>query len=305
MKKVNNNDVSSIKWKEPNPKMLDVAEARKFLGIPPLGEDRKLKKDTVLEYKDKMKKGLFHTGQLAIAKLNGNVFRLNGQHVAEAVIRGGIPAWVTIQTAECKDDNDLILAYCQFDDNRIRTLGDLAKVKASILGLPNYEYIRLFVQSLLFYWGDFDGYSTKHKKLEKLERTHRKRFDFVDSILCDPTLPYKEAKSIIRHIKRAAAVGVMMRTFDTGGEAKAREFWIAVRDGEGLKRSDPAYRLRDYLRGTKSSSGRIARPVNGSFEVPPIHWYYWCIKCWNRYVQNEPMQAINEKRGISTFEEIL
>jgi len=81
------------------------------------------------------------------------------------------------------------------------------------------------------------------------------------------------------HMRRLPVVYAILQTFTKSQDA-SDTFWRQVRDGEGLRRSMPTYKLRNYLLTHNYGFGRGALGV----KVSTFHeMTSKCITAWNAY----------------------
>jgi hypothetical protein len=218
--------------------------------------------------------GHFLVGDIAIAKLtydgNRNVL-VNGQHQLKAVVKVGKSINAVYQEYMCSSPNDLSELYRRFDNHQARSLGDILSPEAIALGVTwKRSIVRLVVAAASFGEAGFHG-STDVPKVEKVKyiSQYLKQGSFVNHIL-------EGGKIKSSHLKRAAVVFVMMKTWDKDKHL-AELFWESVMNGIDLTANSPMLVLRNYLL-TSALGGSNKLRVSNSREMQVK-----CIHAWNAY----------------------
>ena len=84
------------------------------------------------------------------------------------------------------------------------------------------------------------------------------------------------------HVRRSPVVAAVIAT--TRVEPKdAETFWTQVQDGEMLRKSSPAFKLREYLLHTAVRAGRGNGALGIKKTVDNREMYSACINAWNDY----------------------
>ncbi|MDD5722682.1 MAG: hypothetical protein PHY29_02955 [Syntrophales bacterium] len=217
----------------------------------------------------------FVGGEIATVKCffdGGGNFLVNGQHQAEAVVRTGKTVSVVFKKFTVDSSEDLALLWQQFDHHAPRSLANDTHTEAYALGIQWPERIsRLMVTGASLKEGKMDA--SKQEKVLLLKRYLRAGEAFAPLLEGDGA----------RHLRRGPVVSAMLMTWEKNQE-QCREFWSDVRDGENLKRSMAAYKLRDYLLSTNISRGMGARM---SRSVTVREMLSKCIVAWNAYRKGE------------------
>lgn len=256
---------------------------------------RKLKPHHIEELKNKIIDGIFRFGEVAIASFNGDQIMMNGQHVCNAIIEAKMDAPCTLERFECKTALDLSNLFRQFE-LEIRSIGEMIAVEADSLEVKWPTWISNIVvaaatierssTSRLITAGKSDRNKKRLSKEEKvlLLREYLNEGRFINEIMTNLNGGKKNYSKIIKHIRRAPIVYMMIQTSRIH-QKKAREFWIRVRDGEHLTKNMPEYRLMRFLMDSQSSNAPIKyigrRISNHEFA-------YRTALAWNAYITGTP-----------------
>lgn len=238
----------------------------------------------VAELKDTMNKGLFLEGDIAFARLDyeldqrGNELHVlvNGQHQLKAFL-GSVCKSLKVRKTKysCASPEDLSLLWRQFDAHSPRTHAQRLKIEADSLGLVwQTETLRRIGAAILVIEGKQNAF--KEVKV-KLLRDYRKEGTFVDQIFSGS--PHR------KHISKSPVVHAMIKTWQKS-PYDANLFWIAVRDGESLKKTHPAYILREFLKGARLYRGHTNSGLryNAAFNIVTEHEITSrCITAWNAF----------------------
>jgi len=258
-------------------------KSRDIITITP-GTAEELRKLEVLEYQrplrtrhvrflaEKMRKGEFRTGNIAVAiKSDGSdgQILMNGQHQIEAVIQSGIPIEVFQEVFLCKTEDDLSKLFRQFDNTPIRSIADMTRVELGILQVDWTPQVASLLVGALFFLSGKDANTPREKKVEAL-REDVPVGNFIQYV--------STGANNCAILKRAPVVAAMISSWKKNKE-DARKFWISVRDGEKLDKEMPAYVLRNFLINCNMKYGSIYRRPTAK-EI-----YSRCAHAWNAYRQ--------------------
>lgn len=251
--------------------------------------DRALKEPHVIHLAREMLAGNFRWEQvnLVLAELDGNVYRLNGQHTA----------WARLYADE-QGLNKKTRCPVQLLKYDVATIQDARRLYASLdRGLGRGHGV--VVTSHLLGAEEFPGYKAQHLKMlaaglgtwlwesEKqrelhggddraylLLKDHHKTALRVGQLI-------KESKAAeFRHMKRAPVIGAMFETCSKAPEI-AYTFWRDIRDGLGItEKTDPRYVLRNWLLSTSLAKSRVSGDQK---VVSQEETYRACVHAWNAY----------------------
>ena len=261
--------------------------AERLLNYNHFDGQRVLRPKLINHYANKMREGLFRTCEIAIAKLNyangqGEYVLPNGQHQLNAIIQANVCLMAKIETYECDTPDDLSLLYMQFDTSGSRSLSDLVRMEVVALEVDwPFRIAKLVVSSAAIKENMVQ--STKEEKAALL-KDYLKTGAFINHIL-NETVP----KDVIKakhtaHLTRSPVGYSMLVTWDKH-QGDSQTFWLNVRDGKGLKRSMPEYKLRDFLKTVNFDKGRGASNLKtvGHHEMASK-----CITAWNAFRKGGP-----------------
>lgn len=255
-------------------------KAQGFLNMNTYDAQRKANPKHILKLANKMEDGTFLTGHFATATMNYNgrqTVLVNGQHQAQAILKAGETVDALYEHFECDTPEDFSDLFRQFDDNRIRSFGDCAKVEARALNINwNYRIISLVAAAAALV--DGKQFNSKTDRIECL-KNYLREGSFINSILSE-----KESEN--RHMLRQPVVFAMILTWKKNHEA-AKDFWMKVRDGEGLKKDMPEYKLRNYLMQVTCFKGMGARLASVRQPASYHEMASKCITAWNAYRKGE------------------
>ncbi len=261
---------------------IDSKAAVEFLKMNTLGDiQRPIRDKHVATLKEAIESGLFLTAEIGIASLNydGNQRKLvNGQHTCTAVSQTSKHISALVEYFDVYEPEDLALLYRQFDAHASRSLSDILRPEASALGISwSPKVVNLTVQAACLK----EGKATvpKSQKVELLKK-YLQFGKFLNSLLHDKEATSENSKII----NRGAVSHAMLLSYEKAQE-DSKKFWISVRDGENLKRDDPAYKLRNYLMQTGVNYGRGAACGLRSATYHEITSK--SISAWNAFRRNE------------------
>jgi len=215
-----------------------------------------------------MKEGLFHSAEIAYAKLpDGRWVTANGQHTLAASVQSGIPFNASIYVYECQTESDLWLLYSNIDRGMRRSQTDITRAGRQIMPTQlreiNAGSVGMFGAAILM-----APKENRPAVFRSREITPQNR---VIAVAANP----EEALFLNRYngwllLNRIAARMAMVATFRADAD-RARLFWDGVIQPEKLPVTDPRRLLRDYL--VYSDSRRFSGfMVRKAYSVCLNHW---------------------------------
>lgn len=258
--------------------MLDTMMAESMLKINTYAAQRVIRDKHVRDLMKIIQDDLFITGEIATANFTfngGQTVLMNGQHQCHAVIKTGVTVPVVYEQFRCDSLEDASLLYRQFDNHAQRSLSNVLKPEALALGIFwAHKVINVVVTGAVL----IENAESTDKTIKiPLLSKYIKQGSFVNDIMCNRT-------DETRHMFRGPVVAAMMMTYDKN-HAAAYEFWTAVKTGENLNRSDPAYKLREYLK--RSGIMRSMVSVDQTNNVSRKEMVAKCITAWNAFRRKE------------------
>lgn len=232
---------------------------------------------------------MWHQTSIASAVLNGETFRVNGQHtcwmrvnISEA--HEPVKADVRQLIYEVKDIEQLKALYSTFDRGAPRTVGHVSTVM--LLGTEAAAGIApSYIKTLLAGYRLFESEDWRKTKrptelVESIKQKHSAVFNTVGQFL-------SEVYDHDIFIRRAGVIGAIFATF-VKSVKDGTEFWKPVCTGLGLEKlTDPRYRLREFLSMHGQSTVKRARQ-----SVSAEATYRIGIHCWNNWRDNVPIKSI-------------
>lgn len=225
-------------------------EAKKFLELNNYPAQRTLYESHINEIAKAILDGKLVNARIVVAYVKevDDIWLADGQHTCHAVqkVKSPIKGDIYYYDCETKDDFAKLYTYCDMM-HKPRTPQQIVKTKLYAMGLEHWP---LRLAALIA--SGCDLYKNRRlsarSKLNKWQRAdliekYQHEAEFVINLLSGDS-------GSNRHLKRQSTVAVMIESFRKHPE-EAREFWIMVRDGEGITKTNPAYVLREYLKGGK------------------------------------------------------
>lgn len=236
----------------------------------------------IQELAAKMEDGRFHMGSIAVIN-NGSSFLADGQHQCEAAIMSGKSFDAAFVEYTCEDDDskeDIAEVFAQYNVDRPRSRGDIAWIYGCQIGMEEWprRCVTLCNTALGMLQCGFNNGAPRMSRDEnaRLLSTQRSQCQFIYDLLfreCD-------ISNCAKHMNRSPVVAAMMATFKKN-KSEAEVFWTAVRDGDMLKKTDPAFKLRDFLMNNSVGFGAGARSSKET--VSAREMFGRCIIAWNAY----------------------
>lgn len=264
---------------------LDHKEASRLLEYEEFPGDRKLKQPHVDHLIRVMNRGTFRPEQVALmtCKLNGKVYRMNGQHTAWARLE--MPEnWscpVQVIEYEAESEEDMRTLYSSIDRGSPRTRSNV--MDSYLVGIPEYEGVKRTTLKhlpqgfILWFWPS----SQERRKHDADDVAYLLKTDHYDLSRKVCAFLDKQSTREHRHIFRASVVAALFATFHKAPQI-ANDFWRPVSEGTGMKdKGDPRLKLRNELMRTAVDSGSGSRSDKKC--VTAEQMYRLCINAWNAY----------------------
>ena len=260
--------------------------AKEFLKHNTLETQRKLKPRWANELVEKMKRGLYRYGNIALAYTAwGTTHLMDGQHCCTAITKYGLGQECTVEIYHVNTKLGLSLLFKQFNQLP-RTISEAVRVEKESLGLPWSNTVAALVASaasLLEEGGEkFNMPSVSFSKYNKLSMERKVEYisryipegDFLERIL--RTDNKGEGWKML---KRAPVAAAMIMTWRKSA-SDAEIFWTRVRDGENLTRKMPEWKLREFYLSHSLFNYRNGK----SYRKADNHEFiYKTITAWNAF----------------------
>lgn len=261
---------------------VDADRAQKFLDWNTYPGQRPARAAKVDYLIDRLKRGLFLHGRFAFVKWPDGLTQLiNGQHQAAMVVRTKTTIDASIQVFELeKGEGEETVAqlFAQFDTEGGRTATDVIRYYLQAFHLTEISPTAASrIASALAELEYANPRAASKDDRAALLGKYEKEARFVFSI-CGTH------NETAKHLLRVPVAVEIIRTYRIS-TSDAEVFWLAVRDGDMLKRSDPAFRLREAL---KEAS------VGNRWESLAVRAL--CVNAWNAYCRGEELTLLKSTR---------
>ena len=254
--------------------------AKDLLAINTFADQRPLKASRLDKIRGKIVGGTYHVATIAVAEMpDGTKHLLDGQHTLTVVKQERINVQANVHYWLAQDYKDLADIYREYSGMTPRSIGDIVRVELTLQGIPWPTKVATLLASALAYNSVNLNGITNEDRAEFLH-LNRSAGDFVNSILTGGA-----GISGSRPMQKRPIVAAMIRTWQAC-HTDATVFWGNVRDGEMLKKQDPAYKLREFFHEYYAGRGRppVCGP-NGRIQRAPGDHEYLCrsIAAWNAF----------------------
>ncbi|GAG35292.1 unnamed protein product, partial [marine sediment metagenome] len=227
---------------------LSPTNAKRLLALNTYPGQRKPSAAWTADLEAKMRDGRFHEGLVAMMDNNGDSAMMNGQKQCEAVIRTGVSVPSRLHEYKAEDGDsvvDIATVFAQYDVHQPRTRGHIAWIYGAQVGMNDWpsHCVQLCAAALGVLEVDGPATSKSYAKPGK---------DRMGAVLvahkpdCRFVYDVAFAKGSCPHIRRSHVIVAMIATWRKA-KSSAGEFWAAVRDGEMLTKTSPAYKCREFL----------------------------------------------------------
>lgn len=270
---------------ESKQRKLSPSEAERVLKLNTFAGQRNLNPNHIAMLTKYIHEGTFLTGNIAVAMFHADngariPFLVNGQHQCHAVLKSGKTIDVLYERYNCPTIDDVGLLYGMFDNHKNRSLQNLVHFeKETVYNLDWSSRVASLVvsgASLMRY-----GRGSRIQKVEKVRLLGEflPQGAFINDLLTNT--PDNKPSKETRHLRRGPVIHAILLTWDKSQKG-TKEFWTQVRDGEGLSKSMPSFKLREFL---KESSYSVGMAVNANQRRVVSHheMVSKCITAWNAY----------------------
>jgi hypothetical protein len=282
-----------LEYKIESQKTLELTKAKafEFLDLLSFSGERSVREHHVQFLYDEWQAGrfLWHNVQLAAARLNGQLYRINGQH--SSWMRVNIPdkcepvkeAIVAERIYIVDSEEQLRNLYSAFDRAAPRSVSHISRVMLigtdAARDIP-YSYLNKLVAGFrVFFAEDWNTANVNPNQLTGLiNKSYCELFNVVGRFF---QIHYDEAP----RLKKAAVVGSMFATFEKNVMAST-EFWGPVWSNVGhSSKSDPRWKLRTFIDSHSQSS-------QSKTNIGTEDLYRACINTWNRWRAGDSVDVV-------------
>jgi hypothetical protein len=279
-------------------------EACHLLELDEFHGDRKLKERHVSYLIRTMMRGTFHPEWVTLitCSVNGNTFRMNGQHTAWARLEmpKGWKCPVEMIHYLAKTEQDMRMLYASIDRSSPRTKANVTD--SYLVGSEEFNDVKGRTLRVVPHGFNMWFWQTPHERskhdgddIAYLLKTDHLSLALKVCAFLDKVSPREHS-----HVFRGPVVAAMFATFKKAPQI-AEQFWSPVADGVGMeKRGDPRLRLRTWLIQSAVNSGGGGGST-GKQKVSQELMYRQCIGCWNAHRESRGLQYLRaNERGKRT-----
>lgn len=277
-------------YKEAETKVVPLTRefAEEVATMPRWKGDRPLKPGRVAFLDSKLRNGEFHSPEWAFARLNGVMYRVNGQHSSNmlAAANGHFPKGmnVVVKVFVCETELDVAELYSQFDraesSRNMRDIVTSHKIASpGLQDVPTRE-LQICVSAISTFFS-LRGES----KREDWARDARARLmhahsDFIIWL-------HGSGLGAHRLMLRSAVVAAIFGTWKKHGHG-AIEFWTQVAEASHPNNKHPTRRLNVLLVESiaKREGTQMGRRGNPSLSSSARSLFVRCIHAWNAVKAN-------------------
>jgi hypothetical protein len=254
-----------------------------FAKLPPSPTERALNSTRLRDLREKIDGGLAVPFNWASAELDGQMFRINGQHTGKLLneANGTFPEDVTVHRDhyKCETDEGLIMLFRQHDPRGSgRSPADVAGTyqgfEADLHEVPK-DLGKMAIEGIAWFLKEIDGLAVR-KGDDRYAYFHEPEYheflQWVTSIFSVKT----------PEMRRQTVLSAMWGTFDAN-EEEARSFWDEVsRGGDPANDESPSAKLDTWLKAIKAKD---EKQIPHKLKTGAV--YQGCIYAWNAFRRGE------------------
>jgi len=268
--------------KPPQSMTISPKEAEALLKFNTFPGQRKIREQTVAQYRDKIKLGLMRPCSVSMATLSdGSTVLMNGQQSLSAICLAEMPHAIILEEYSCETGADAWRLYASYDVGRMRTMDDVFKGAQGLLSDVRLRQMPLRLLTtcgcaLLAIKGPRTSFETR------LTGDKSARVDIVNSHAEE--VSWVSSFGDKTWMQTTGVVAAMIKTHRANPE-KAEVFWEIVYSGVGIEtEQDPAAMLKEELM-SNSRKGMHARGRIGFEYAKSISW-------WNAWIKGVPRKSV-------------
>lgn len=268
---------------------IDPFEARRIVDEDGFNDQRKKSSNHIAFLREVTIKGEFDGGEpIRFAVYAGKSFLINGQHRMEAIASGGGTQSVVVVYSYCDTVQECALLYSRIDRGRGRSVSDAlhALGMAGEGNLGHRQFLAVMSTAPLFYL-----------ELKSVAASGYKYYSKSAEGRANIMAPWMKAASEYfnavtnahfgndREFVRREVVAIGIATFaDKPASDKAYAFWHGMAMDDGLAATDPRKQCLEFLRKSRSKTGR------SSFGVGYIA--HGVTACWNAWMRGGSLKHV-------------
>ena len=274
---------------KPEIRKITPGDARRFLEQNTYNGQRIKRPKLINRYANEIRRDEFYSPTILFAKRNyngGERVLLNGQHTLESVVVANKPILATVEEWAVESASDEAALYSKFDGTGGRHQGDYVHYYATANGINAPDYICNAVVSAAAIKENLTSQYAADKAGTILRyQNHIKFFKYI----FEDSIPEGTPKTkLTKHLRRRPVFYAMLVTYEKC-QRDAEKFWIEVRDGDGLSRTQPTFHLREFLIINHCSFGMGARSAK---TVSMHEMASKCTIAWNAFRKQRTVKIL-------------
>lgn len=228
--------------------ILTPEKAKEYLELNTYEGQRPLKPERVANLVDRILSGRFRSAEIGIAHYDGKQILINGQHQCTAIIKTGREVQSNLNHHYCATPEDLATAFSEYDQpDQTRSVREVIHAYRVAAKIECTDACANQCSSAIAWCEHGDSFQSK------VRREDRARLLFgEDKVIAFVAEIFYSYPTFLRKIPIIAAA---IKCFRKSPE-DAVKFWLSVRDGEMLTKSDPAYKVRQHCEINGCCAGR-------------------------------------------------
>ncbi len=238
--------------------MMTPGQAMEFARIDHFYDQRPVRAGRLEELIEKALDGRFRKSEIAIAYFEDKKYLVNGRHTCLTSILTNMSLEVVVSHYKCNTKEELTCLWQQFDTGGKRSSSDMAAGTAREMGEEwTPQKVSLLAKGLAMkLTGNVtDQYSMSIEDKHKLVIKYPNICNAVRNIVFSSGKMNRKWK----HLAKGAVIAAIISSLEEDKEL-AVEFWSRVGDGDGLRTTEPAFKLREFL--MKSNTSRVKTPTD-------------------------------------------
>ncbi len=254
---------------------------------------RRLRKDRVKEIAGVMKRGSWMPGtevRFAITP-DGKIHMVNGQHTLSAIVECGISAKITIVIVSAQNNDDVAAIYSACDRHLKRTTGDSLSAYdvEGKYSLTPYQVSLMNAGIRTLY-----AANSERKNIETFLSYAENAIPTMDLWMGEMRyyISIKPESGDTRNPMRVSPVVAAVLVTRKYAPDAANNFWLQVRDDDGLAKGDPRKALRYFM---------VSAVLNGGGNTHGLskHAYLATISyAWNKYMKGVSVGKISSQSPL-------
>jgi hypothetical protein len=273
---------------------------KKFITMTPSPTERDLSEPRVKFLAEKAAAGLLIPFHFATAELEGEIYRVNGQHSCAMLskLNGNFPTGLKahVDNYRCETREDLAVLFRQIDGRQSsRSAQDVSGayqgLERALKNVPK-PIAKLAVEGIVWERRIVEGVRNLAKGDAIYALLHDQEFHpFILWVGDGHTLTDKTPE-----LKNTQVLAAMWTIFERN-EIEAQEWWKSVGKGGNETEGDPATVLDQWLADHRTGKLKI--------NLSPANVYQGCLYAWNAYRGSKSIREIkfNINKGFLSPEE--